>query len=78
MPLAPANDTVATVIAPSAKSDDADAEALEKIKPNVEPGDTLETIERKVGAKKAHKGQPSNDFTPNLIQPTQKNKDEPK
>lgn len=70
------NETVAAVVTPGSKSKDEEEkeaeDALEKPKPNFESSDTLEEIERKVGAKKAkpaHAGADAADFTPTLITP---------
>jgi hypothetical protein len=74
----PANNAPAAVVAPRPESDDTEEkEALQSIKPKVESTDTLETIERKVGAKKAKPAPAadtasSNDFEPNLVLPSKK------
>jgi hypothetical protein len=74
----PANDAPAAVVTPKLESyDTEEKEALQSIKPKVEATDTLETIERKVGAKKAKPAPAadtasSNDFEPNLVLPSKK------
>lgn len=69
-PATPVNDSVATVVTPKADTADEEKEALEKIKPKVESTDTLEEIEKKVGAKKGAAAQAdAAEFTPNLILP---------
>ena len=78
-PLPPANDTVATVVTPKATSDEedkaseeADLATLKSVKDKVENTDTLDEIERKVGAAKSAPATDSNDFEPNLITPQKK------
>ncbi len=78
-PVMPANDTVATVITPKATNEEedkateeADLAVLKSVKEKVEPTDTLDEIERKVGAAKSSPVADSNDFEPNLIVPKKK------
>lgn len=76
----PINDAVATVITPKASNEEADKASekadlavIKSVKEKVDSTDTLEEIERKVGASKSTPVAESNDFEPNLITPKKSN-----